>query len=1117
MTSPHSPVPPVTGFNAAQNPGPSLSTSQSQPCPDNVTGTQNTVSVRPPTVVQGQSNDDRAYQEGVRLSLQDQNRTHSTAKQGAELDNLIFSLNNEFPLLDDPEGDTVIYLGPPPKMPEQTDKEYQYIVNHFDHVYVVKSTTLRLMGESSRFNDRDLLGPKSVRTERILRKLGILAKAEAKKGQKFKYHIDLRPPNEGDEAVFLLTELTCSRGVLTWHLAFDKYGLPPLAVSGHDGYGDCPQAVNDPSPSGSSRATTTKTNVSSASHPVSKHVPSGTEAAPPVDAPLLKIGPEYSPIRHWSAIERLLHAIHGNDPKLDSAAKVWTYFAIARYFRCAHHERVSGWITAWIYENNNVDFIQNNPEVAYRMGMGIRSSVLVQDAFSILVGERALTNVLGEFNPAILSPLDQSVHGRKLELLGDDERNRIDHAAASFVTRIRGVVHYLCQDMGWLLKCRSYALLNEAGKVTPTELELLESTKHLVKEYIRSRIYYVLCQDQGTFSELEGDPESTLPFRPSTGEHYHSVYNSLNQPMRMFTKTFWLALQRTDFGAASHNTTHKGTVGIHTNTSPYIDALRELCRDDPENRIKPISRSTLDKKIAAVNRILWRVPLDEGTQARLDLLSGFGKIPERHAESTQVEAIPSGIPKHSFDRSEHSSPDVSLAKRRKTLESKDMPQNLPSASRTSLFSASQDRSPVKSRKTSGLNTYGNRSSPMPKDDQPAVAHRPKQKGVLENVRTYVQNHISRPSEQADEDQEPLMHQIRSTSGPQTHAHSPEPSVSDVQSTNDASGPEPDPPTAGFPIEPTTAAVVEASHSLDMQFNAWKGIWEDWGTPEKSEKDAFMAWGDDPTNTTNTTWTLAYPISPATLLHQVNNEISNLCSTILYPSHLFHQSGLLPTNLFDNLLCLDANEFRYLPLWNPDGLDDGSGGVFDECPVPNLDPLSSRYEPFAAGRIRAPYDQDQNRETDSEFTDIASEAISTVGKASKLATDGTETVKSLSSISLGESARGDGDDDGETVVLSCGLGSVVQGLHDMEITRADNERDTAVGMSDDDVEAGDGVEDKPEDDDGLYEDDDDDDYNDGYGGDDDTNTMNGHQETSTTLQPSPTSTGDRGDRDDFEWL
>ncbi|EXJ94314.1 hypothetical protein A1O1_02708 [Capronia coronata CBS 617.96] len=1110
MNSAHSSGEDLTGHNVTQTTSPAPLTSPSQPCVDNVaeTTTSASASGRSAPNAQGQSEEERAVQAAIELSVEDQKNKAHKAKQPLntfqdDLPNeLVLSLNNEFSVLDELDGDTIVYIGPPPQMPEQSDKEYQYIVNHFSQVHVVNSATLKLMGSTAKFNDDDLLGPKSIRTERKLRKLAVLAKAEEKHGARFRYHLDLRPPDEDEEAVILVTDLTCTKGVMTWHLASSKYEVSPLTVLGHDEYEIHNQIANYPKP-----PTAKKAKVSTAANSAPKDASLNEEAAP-VAVPSI-IRPDYSVIRHRSAIERLLHAICGNDPKLDSAPKVWTYFAIAKYFGCAHQERISRWIKDWIYDANNANFVQNNPEVAYRIGMGIKSPVLLQDAFSILVGERALINAFGEINPAILSPLRNSVHGRKLELLDDDERNRIDHAADVFVTRIRGVVYNLCRDMEWLRKCRGYAALDDTVGDTPEEIELLESAKHLVKEYVRSRIYYVLCQDQAAFAELEPNPESTLAFRSGTGEHYNAVYNTLNQPMRMFTKSFWLALQRTDFGAGVDSTAHEGTVGTDTDTR-YIQGLRELYPYDPENGITTIPKAALVEKIKAVNRLLHsRHSRAAKIQEHQDPLGGI------EGEELQSEAIPNtedalspGSSKHHSEDPNPSSRDASPAKRRKTLKSNDSQHTVSFAENTGTSPRSQNKSPVKSQIENVQTAYGNPPSPTPNVYQAALPYRDKEKGVVDHVKSYLQNHLAPSKAEPNEDQEHLLADVHRTAD---NNHAPNtndlPHMSeingkaevaadaddekhrasgscpgnllaetkpDAQGTSSEAETKAEPPpvsSAASPHSSDAAAAATTTTTTVMCYNPWTHIYEDWSTHSQNDKAKVTQWTDEQTTAQNKMPTNKgfikmldprdylpgkkkmstsikkapaptpigkdlSPINPSRLLHQVGDQISNICSGMLYPPHLFHQeTGLLPTNLFDNLLCLDATEFRYLPLWAPHGLDDGSGGVFDECPVPNLDPLSSKYEPFAAGRIKAPYhthnDGDVSDaghlETDSEFTDIATQAISTVGKASKLATDGTETVKSLAT-SVATSAGRDG-----------GPGSsIVRGLRDIDIKNKDDD-------------------------------------------------------------------------------
>ncbi|KIX04377.1 uncharacterized protein Z518_05245 [Rhinocladiella mackenziei CBS 650.93] len=996
---------------------------------------------KPPT-------EERALAQAVKLSLEDQAKKQANSpgamrrfplsRHEAAVD-LVLSLNNEFTNLDDPDGDTVIYIGPPPRMPEQTEKEYSYISNHFDQVHIVKSTTLKLMGDTSRFSDKDLLGPKSVRAERKLRKLGVLSKAEARKGGKFKYYIDLRPPKEDEEAVILITDLTCTKGVLAWHLAKDKYDLSPMAVSGHDEFGvQSPLLPSSTNATSSEPKTSDKTNSDTSKEASADNSPKqGSQDPPP------KVAPEYSPLRHTSAIERLVHAIHGNNPKLDSAPKVWTYFAVARYFGCAHNERISGWITTWIYTQNNVNFIQNNPEVAYRIGMGIRSPDLVQDAFSILVGERALLEAYGEFNAQIFSPLVKTVHGRKLELLDDDERNRIDHAASSFVRRIRGLVVWLCRDMGWLRQSKEYAKLDQLVGNTAEEVEMLESTKKLIKDYVRSRIYYVLCQDQYSFDEIEASPASTLAFRSATDENYVTVYNGLNQPMRVFTKSFWLALQRTQFDTGLTNTGNEGTTG-RSNETRYVQGLRSLYADDPLNGIISISRVTFDHQVNNVNRLLHlRETMNREAKGKGKVLSYLSHEPENildGPENIPLGSLAIGSPRSGSDRNEPSFPDGSRAKYRKILESDDISHAVSSSVDADISAPGRNNSATKPS-THGLAPV-DKFSHTRACDLPVLPLRPKQSESFNREKDYLDNQFSHSKAEEQEVLLPPRKTLWAMAGRETIIE---------QSLR----------------IPKDGKSEPSSYSHQPSFsnkysNQWWSNWDEWDSPVASEqRNKSTTLSPKPLNFNKPTnkspnavltgsdfvehgWE---KIHSATMLYEIGKQISNICSGILYPPHLFHQTGLLPTDLFDNLLCLDANEFQYLPLWVPNGNDDGSGGVFDECPVPNLDPTSSKYEPFPAGQIRVGYDK-ADSDFDGSIEDVASQAISTVGKASKLATDGTETIKSLSSISVGEFAAT------ETALVndSRSVASVVVAsvISDEEmVLDADADLDHANGLDDDD--------------------------------------------------------------------
>jgi hypothetical protein len=178
-----------------------------------------------------------------------------------------------------------------------------------------------------------------------------------------KYVLDLTPPDEGDEAVELTSELSCSLGVRLWYKSADLCGVSNNLVGGEDEVLDprniasysapstikianqnapSPVAPPDnsastftPLPSGSTwkdleekrQDREIETAVALSLEELAKSRPK----KPAIDPSKV---PEYCPVRHRAGIARLLKAIEGRDPRLDSAPKVWTLFVLAKYFDC---------------------------------------------------------------------------------------------------------------------------------------------------------------------------------------------------------------------------------------------------------------------------------------------------------------------------------------------------------------------------------------------------------------------------------------------------------------------------------------------------------------------------------------------------------------------------------------------------------------------------------------------------------------------------------------------------------------------------------------------------------------------------------------------------------------
>jgi hypothetical protein len=212
------------------------------------------------------------------------------------------------------------------------------------------------------------------------------------------YVIDLTPPEEGDDALELTANLSCSAGIRYWYTAQSRLGVARNLVAGKDettvrrGSVSLPtspmksssqDAIDDPQVSELSQAVTSIINGETTGIQYRGVIPdqqpggligaagaSNVNRAPPdrldggeadqyspnVESPVIEPtqggltvlgdaqynGPilreeilDYCPIRHRAGIERLLQVIEGKEPRLDSAPKVWTLAVLAKYFDCA--------------------------------------------------------------------------------------------------------------------------------------------------------------------------------------------------------------------------------------------------------------------------------------------------------------------------------------------------------------------------------------------------------------------------------------------------------------------------------------------------------------------------------------------------------------------------------------------------------------------------------------------------------------------------------------------------------------------------------------------------------------------------------------------------------------
>jgi len=184
-----------------------------------------------------------------------------------------------------------------------------------------------------------------------------------------KYILDLTPPDEGDEAVILTTDLSCSLGIRNWYKSEQRLSVAQGLVGGsdegmfykrlnddHNGdepdMYDCKESVDSqsgrkdreyvwPHVSNDDDFDLQKAIKLSMTDSLGYDFLAGSTVrqkqqlhTPGKNPAVEKDIPDYCPIRHRVGITRLLQVIEGRDPRLDSAPKVWTLVVLAKYFDC---------------------------------------------------------------------------------------------------------------------------------------------------------------------------------------------------------------------------------------------------------------------------------------------------------------------------------------------------------------------------------------------------------------------------------------------------------------------------------------------------------------------------------------------------------------------------------------------------------------------------------------------------------------------------------------------------------------------------------------------------------------------------------------------------------------
>lgn len=963
----------------------------------------------------------------------------------------MFRLSNHFMPLIEEGADTLVYLGIPPKLPNQSQYEFNFIEQQFQRPYLMRSETLKKVGPS-KFND--FLGPVSARVERRLKKLGVHKLVQ--RLENIKYYIDLSPAIDGDEALTQVAQLTVPSGALNWHLNAKDFGVHVESVCGRDSLDIPPQPIYnlrkamEPSSDDEEADQAKKANPTDDSV-AAKTIRGATMKLEEIEPSLyaLPVEDEHSSLRHCTTTARLLHAIAGNDPKLNSAAKAWAFCMLANFYGCAQAPQVSTHVTSWLLQSGNINFIQVNPDVAYRMAIATESIWLMRCTFAILVGQQAMIDATNDFYSGSQPNVRKVKH--VATCLDDDDINRIDHAASNLGRRVRAVLEEIatfpgvwsfgagdCFEMG---KLESLRFDDEKRQTALTKVR--DSFKHYTR-----RIIYMTMSD--SFPNDNTNVNSYVPSRQ------FPTYKEIPRTMRLLTQHFWDILRKEEYSRDYLDTNNNHLIwettqdhlrreGILREPSiPYIsksqvlEAVEELncykwSQVDPNRRSEPepvpIESDRRPATPEAAN------PTKKIKLSPVAASGPFQNAPEEHLGNDVLTPTGSGartpvmVDADPVDLLRDDESDwvggpwerthTQLTDNKSLSEDDDWED---AVGDSDLLPHHTSR-PLEIRNKTKLDTMEGTSSTFP----------------LKDSNNFLAN--------------PLSDSGQSTTASQFRAMTLDAGAFDsVFNSPSPNQPKSVPPVAtsatSLPFRIPTQGITKSPYAVDdgvpvvnysrtqpaptkpsvystkakHRRNAPKGSSS--STTQQSEAEAadeFIAKYCPsvtsvpstppplPPQSTPTTspYTEREPttsknnnlIMPVTLLGEIGIHMNRRLHDIIQPGYITDRTCDfdIPTSTLNTLLCLSDEEYKYLPLW-AHGLDDGSGGVFnDGMEVPDApDVFEGGFRGGAMGIIPRVGSSVGSSAAGSEFEDLGSDAgASTVGKASRYATDGTATESVIS--------------------------------------------------------------------------------------------------------------------------
>jgi len=711
---------------------------------------------------------------------------------------------------------------------------------------------------------------------RVLRRRGLVNNLP----EGIKYVLDLTPPVEGEDAVYLMTELCCSLGVRRWYQAGKRWNVSEHLVGGPDEHqmelytmSNDAQAVENPQQLSTTAADDPTARGNWIPEPKGMPIPGSAPTCDEEVAPLASttdaLPLEYTSVRHRVAIERVLHAaVEGLDPRINSAPKLWTTFAVAKYFEITHSP-LTDYIVSWLRAPPNSYFLEVLPETSQKIADGLQCWDLCRDTFAILVGEEALGNVCRTRDQP-KQDAAHSVYGRRREYVHEDYQTRIEYASKSFIERVGSRFGELVNEsMAWLDDIPAYSVLSEFEEDIEYK-EAIKELKDILKAYVRGRIYWVCCRDyKGLIGPVPDTRRIGSDLFPTTS--FTETYNGLLLLERIFTQSFWKTLKQEDFS--------QGSINTHTDRNDLFS---------PVPGWTSLARKMHDAKFFD-EVVKWRV---EGRIRRLD---------DTHAAlypPKEPKIIQTARPRRLDGRSQVDDPikrlgGLSLLSPKKAkLECTDERSDSEHDGKRRRLSSSLEEWPL------GRTEGSQSSSQIPIRLAPATSFAKNNVDILpplliHHLKTLISPGYAKGKSALVSD---FSRRFKLFFSYQELIHLedtlPESLFSKVTT-----------PQAQMVSNSQIQVTVPASF-LDMSRN-------DALSPQLARKESKYSGFD-----------------LNTFLLRVSDKIEAICTGMLAAPDAATRSDTLELVLTDTLVCLDQSEWKYLPLW-AGGNDDGSGGVFDD--------------------------------------------------------------------------------------------------------------------------------------------------------------------------------------------